>query len=309
MVNSENTNFQYNRVEFDVLNDFFLELNQDCKANNWVDIEMFYYSKLKNLFRKNQFEKIKVLNDQFADVKDEFEKYISRVVNPTQNLSEHFLPEISNLFLPIHNGESYNTDFIEKLTYKVRDIVEAEKSIYSCVHLLTFNYTSTLDCYEETLNLNDDWKVNHIHGLAESEDNKSEDNKIVFGFGDERDNLFHELENENVNEYLRFMKSSAYLKTKNYFNLLNFIESEEFVVEIFGHSCGLSDRTLLKTIFEHSNCCQIFLSYYKNKDSNNDNFHDLSLNISRHFDDKIMLRRKVANKKFSISLPQRKPTD
>ncbi len=293
--------YQNNYAVLTVHNDFFLELNQDCTVTKWVDIEMFYYNKLKKLFHQKQFSKIQDLNNQFEDVKAAFENYIAREVNSANNLNDHYLTEISNLFKPLHDGTRYIPDFVDKLTYKVLNIVNDEIPLISNVHVLSFNYTGTVEIYKQTLDLNDDWEINHIHGFAEDGSNK-----IVFGFGDERDDLFKELENQNVNEYLRFMKSSAYLKTDNYYRFLNFIESGEFVVDIYGHSCGLSDRTLLNTIFENDNCLQIFLSFYKNTSTNEDNFHDLALNISRHFDDKIMMRRKVANKYFSIELPQRK---
>ncbi|MBK6364090.1 MAG: hypothetical protein IPF52_11590 [Saprospiraceae bacterium] len=58
------------------------------------------------------------------------------------------------------------------------------------------------------------------------------------------------------------IKSFDYFKTDNYSKLLAFLESE-FDVYIMGHSCGLSDRTLLSTIFEHENCrkIKIFLQW------------------------------------------------
>lgn len=300
MVKTKNT-YQKNYADFKVHNDFFLELNQDCTTTNWVDIEMFYYSKLNKLFRQKQFSKIKDLNMQFEDVKDAFEHYIAKTMSSIQDLEKYYSPEIANLLLPLHSGSQYDINFVNKLTFKNQSKIADEDQIISNVHVLSFNYTQTVAIYKESLEQNDSYEINHIHGIAEDSVNK-----IVFGFGDERDGLFSQLENENENEYLRFMKSSSYLKTVNYFMLLNFIESGEFVVDIYGHSCGLSDRTLLKTIFENDNCLQIFLSFYKNTSTSEDNFHDLSLNISRHFDDKIMMRRKVANKYFSIALPQRK---
>lgn len=289
-------------VYFKVKNKFFLELNTSNKETNWVDIEMFYYKKLVLLFDNSQFNKIKELNDEFNDVKDEFESYIASIVNSTENLSEHYMDEMSKLFQPIYKLEKYHNDFLSKLTYKNREIADKEMErvskvgydIESYIHILSFNYTNTIECYKTILDKSGGYEINNIHGIAGQ--------NIIFGFGDERDKVFSELENKNVNEYLRFMKSSAYLQNSRYFDLLNFIESDNYIVEIYGHSCGLSDRTLLKTIFEHKNCLQVFLSYYHKNDG--DNFFDLSLNISRHFDDKQMLRRKVANKEFSTLLPQ-----
>jgi hypothetical protein len=55
-----------------------------------------------------------------------------------------------------------------------------------------------------------------------------------------------------------------------------------------GYSCGLSDRTLLNTIFEHNNRSIKF--YYETKDDNGvvikDNYTEIIQNISRHFNKK-----------------------
>ena len=71
-----------------------------------------------------------------------------------------------------------------------------------------------------------------------------------------------------------------------------------------GHSCGLSDRVMLNTIFEHENCRSIKIFYHKKKDGT-DNYSDIVQNISRHFKEKSLMRRKIVNKSLSIPLPQK----
>jgi len=83
---------------------------------------------------------------------------------------------------------------------------------------------------------------------------------------------------------------------------LNWVETKEFQVYIFGHSCGLSDRTLLNTIFENNNCRSIKLFYHQKESS--DNFIEIMQNISRHFNKKGFMRSKIVDKTISISLPQ-----
>jgi len=68
-----------------------------------------------------------------------------------------------------------------------------------------------------------------------------------------------------------------------------------------GHSCGISDRTLLKLLFEHKKCLSIKIYYHK-IDSVTDNYSDVVRNISRNFTDKSLMRRKVINKKDSSPL-------
>ena len=115
------------------------------------------------------------------------------------------------------------------------------------------------------------------------------------------------IENLNKNEYLKNFKSFQYLKNSNFKKLLDFIDDDRYEVLILGHSCGLSDRTLLNSIFENINCRLIRVFYYKWKDKNtgdfNDNYTEISQNISRHFDDKTLMRRKLVNKTFCEALP------
>lgn len=164
---------------------------------------------------------------------------------------------------------------------------------------LNFNYTSTeklylnhkeFEPYHEYKDLNKD--IIHIHGLI----NKKE-NEIIFGFGDEIDSDYHEIEKLNENEYLENIKSIKYLETDNYKKVLEFLNGSGYQIYIFGHSCGLSDRTLLSTLFNHKNCHSIKLFYHQ-KDNENDNYSDIIRNISRNFPDKSLMRDKVVNKLY-----------
>ena len=101
----------------------------------------------------------------------------------------------------------------------------------------------------------------------------------------------------NDNECLRHIKSIRYLESDSYRKMLEFIESDSFQIIIMGHSCGLSDRTLLSTLFEHENCVSIKPCYYINKDGI-DNHLDIIQNISRNFTDMKLMRDRVVNKTF-----------
>mgnify|MGYP000742337772 CR=1 FL=1 len=69
-----------------------------------------------------------------------------------------------------------------------------------------------------------------------------------------------------------------------------------------GSSCGLSDRTLLNTIFENENCRLIKIFYHKNGES--DNFTELTQNISRHFNKKSLMRAKIVHKSPKQIMPK-----
>lgn len=169
---------------------------------------------------------------------------------------------------------------------------------------LNFNYTFTDKIYNnprEFDQFNDNRytsvKSIHIHGTTDSRDK----NPVIFGFGDEIDDDYKSIEKLNDNNYLENIKSINYLETDNYKNLLEYINSGNFQVFIFGHSCGISDRTLLNTIFEHENCASIKLFYHQ-KAEDVDNYSDIVRNISRNFNDKAKMRDRVVNKNYCEQL-------
>lgn len=170
------------------------------------------------------------------------------------------------------------------------------------VLFVNFNYTTTEQFYDTSptdSEFGNDVSTNiiHIHGIL----NNKTDNKIIFGFGDEIDKDYLEIENLNDNEYLQNIKSMKYLESDSYKRLLEFINSNNYQVFIFGHSCGVSDRTLLNTLFEHKNCSSI-KPYYRQKNDGTDNYSEIIKNISRNFTDKASMRDRVVNKKYTNAI-------
>jgi uncharacterized pyridoxamine 5'-phosphate oxidase family protein len=139
--------------------------------------------------------------------------------------------------------------------------------------------------------------INYIHGEL-----NSEENPIIFGFGDEHDKHYLGFEDEKNDELFKHIKSFNYYKTSNYHNLIRFINSDDFQVYIIGHSCGLSDRTMLKEIFEHENCKSIKIFYFEKSENEND-YTNKTYDISRHFTDKGLMRKKIVP--FDKSKPLR----
>ena len=166
---------------------------------------------------------------------------------------------------------------------------------------LNFNYTKTDSPYHGYVR---SWSSSepdsiYIHGLL-----NDKDNPIIFGYGDELDENYKELERANDNLFLENIKSVRYLFTNNYTRLSSFVESAPYQVYIFEHSCGNSDRTLLHYLFEHPNCVSIKPFYYKNGDGQ-DNYMDIASNITRAFNDKHALRTRVVNRSDCKPLPQK----
>ena len=99
------------------------------------------------------------------------------------------------------------------------------------------------------------------------------------------------LENEDNDELLKNIKPFYYPATPNYNELIDFVEDDVLEVYILGHSLGLSDRVLLKTIFENEKCKSIRLFHRGTKESH----IKKCISISRHFKDKISMRRKIVD--------------
>ena len=160
--------------------------------------------------------------------------------------------------------------------------------------LLNFNYTSTANIYVSKLDM---YSLTHIHIHG----NLNNPQSVIFGYGDELDDNFKNLLRKNDNEYLKNVKSIKYLESSNYRKMLEFIESDSYQVYIMGHSCGISDRTLLNTLFEHKNCVSIKPFYHKRNDGS-DNYMEIVQNISRNFTDMKLMRDRVVNKTLCKSL-------
>jgi hypothetical protein len=241
-------------------NDFLGIITEKSLSSKWVDIENEYYIELCKLLDTTIYELVKKLNDEFSHIRSSLYFYLTKLEEPTKLNSIE-----QNIYMPI----DYN--------YFIKKPVNER---FGSLLFLSFNYTNTENLYMVGRN---NHKINHIHGEI-----RNPDNPIIFGYGDEIDEKYKKLEQMN-NDYLSFIKSFMYNKTINYQNMLRFIYSDQYEVFIMGHSCGISDRTLLNTLFENENCLSIKIFYHQIDETNN-NYLDLYMDISRNFTDKKRMR-------------------
>ncbi len=259
---------------------FFKDIIETQIDYKWVDIECLYYKHLLELYKKSadrlqskihtNRENVISLNECLNSIKCKLVKYLKSLDTAQPNAELHSIlrEEISKTY---NNAKSNTKPYHE-------------------IQFLVFNYTSTVEIYNCTdIVPSANVTYNYIHGkLTDTE------KPIIFGYGDETDDHYSKIESLNVNEYLDNIKSFNYLKTGNYRNLARFVDSDEYVVCIMGHSCGLSDRVLLKSIFEHINCQSIRIYYHLRKDKSDD-FFEKTQEISRHFNSNLKdsMRRKI----------------
>lgn len=311
---NRNNNNRDGVFEITFFNQFF-KIISDMLTENWVDIENVYYDILKSIskgnYRKYNYPwGISQLNTEFEQVKNLLEKYLNKI-DKIQDANNSILKYFK---LINENVEDYFLEFpkqdreeLEKFQNNYN--VNREEGINIITYCLNFNYTQTIDNYIKiTKEFKNDRNYGEVINLQIHGRLNDNNNRINFGFGDEMDDDYKAIENLDNNEYLKNFKSFQYLQNLNYKTLLDFIDSNKFQVVIIGHSCGLSDRTLLNTIFEHNNCRSIKVFYYEEKDKDGkvikDNYTEIIQNISRHFNKKKLMREKIVNKILCKPLPQ-----
>lgn len=314
-------------------------LERICKSietKGWVDIEADYYAMLVEC--KGKKDELERLNKDFAIIKNLLIEYLNEIQENHIN-EELISSDIKNaillpfskkeiavsseqvwrsfvgsrvnsdkqfysLLLKDYEAASIDNNTLEQIGHKeysallndgkLDDSRAKQLLLPERIMLLNFNYTRTADLY---LPNNSRFIVNHIHGEL------SNPESVIFGYGDEADDEYKLLVKQNDNEYLKYTKTSRYLEADKYRQLLTFINSAPYQVCIMGHSCGLSDKTMLNTLFEHDNCVSIKPYYYENEQGN-DNYLDMVQNISRNFTNPQLMRDRVVNKNSCEPLPQ-----
>lgn len=323
--------------DFSIMSPLFQRI---CKQMSfgWVDIENEYYSMLVECKgKKDELEKLNkdfaviqgllieyLLSAQIADIDNSYFKLISACLfAPFQ--AKDISVKAKDKWIDFLKRRFGDSDLIDNIKlYKPFDAKERVKRVHEFknaykdqiefmgvesidgdvlphdmlypdrIMFLNFNYTNTADFYFPD---HPSFILNNIHGKLTKPEN------VIFGYGDELDSSFKQLQDMNDNECLRHIKSIHYLESDNYRRMLEFVESGPFQVVIMGHSCGLSDRTMLNTLFEHENCVSIKPYYYVNEQGK-DNYLDIVQNISRNFTNPQLMRDRVVNKTFCEPLPQ-----
>ena len=314
---------------------FYKRIKKQYETKGWVDIENEYYDLLtKYAIKEYSIQRMVELNTQLNIIKNKLVEYLNiigkrpipvnneiseRIYAPIKPIdisaqSQQFLKNMVDIWIDerraivkekIHRYGLDEEEYTKYIDY-FRENYKLGKCLYtdipcayllpSSVMLLSFNYTPTAQLYHRE----DISFINYIHGRATDNDTPQ---SIIFGYGDELDDKFKQLQNLNENECLRNIKSIKYLEADNYRQVMSFIESDLYQVYIMGHSCGQSDGTLLNTLFEHKNCISIKPFYYQKEDGT-DNYMEIVQNISRNFTDMKLMRDRVVNKTKCEALPQ-----
>lgn len=331
-----------NLLEIEVIfSPLIKRIKESVEKKNWVDIEADYYDLLKDCLKNNSTIEVSKLHEHFAYLQEKLIEYLLEIQVKSTNkdivlssIKEKIYEPISKYDIAISAQEQFGEFMAERANGdKICDVInyyEDEASMLKgmTIHnirtyqkglfindeiwnhlnhknpvlvpdnilIVNFNYTNIASLYLSP-RIREHFQLNNIHGTLDNPQS------VIFGYGDEMDKYYQELEDLNDNNYLTYIKSSKYLDASNYRKLLQFVESAPYQIYIMGHSCGNSDRTLLNTLFEHENCISIKPFYYQREDGS-DNYIEIAQNISRNFKDKQALRAKVVPKDCCEPLPQ-----
>ncbi len=243
-------------------NSLFEKYNE---LNTWSDLEGHYFEILNSYMFDSDV--INIINEEFDYIKYKLENYL--ITNVEDKMGD---PDINH---KIHNS-------IFNYEHKYKGYISSN-------YFVSFNYTSKLlnQYYKWNKNKSPDNNYGtepiYIHGKL-----IDKSNPIVFGYGDDNSDDYMKLKNWKSNNLLTNFKTFQYLRTINYKAVLGLLK-EPIFVQVYGHSLGLSDKTLLKTIFQHPNTVHIEVKYYENESRYFENMY----NLSRIIDDNEMMRSKV----------------
>lgn len=271
-------------------NGLMSNLLQMCEVG-WVDIEGVYFDLLKVIINANKMKPNRDILNSIDDLNEELSFLILELKTYLQEIETKISENKAEKYLQQFKADLNKAEF-SFLHNNLEDIELGN------VYFLNFNYTNSLT---DILGYFNDFKFtqNFIHGNLENIDNP-----IIFGFGDEMDSVYKEMEELNDNRFFKHIKSFQYFKTPYYRMLLSFLNSGNYQVCIYGHSCGLSDRIMLNEIFENENCKSIKIYYY-----NDDDFTNKTMEISRHFNSNQLMRKKIVEKSKYDLIPQVKEMD
>lgn len=245
------------------------------KYQKWSDLETLYF---KLISSNRKIDEVKLINKEFEYLKKLLEYYLYNEIEGKINISN------LNLENPFYSR------------HIIKDRI---------LGVLNFNFTSkVLSYYINNLNnehpklIHNNFKLINVHGQL-----FNATNPIIFGYGDDNSAHYKEIQDREENELLINFKTFQYLSNDNYKMALGLLELEKNIkVEIIGHSCGMTDKTLLKTIFEHPNVSNIEYKYH----SESKYYYENIYNMSRIFSDNSLMRKKVIDFRNTSNIPQNK---
>lgn len=276
---------------------FITSLYNQGTLNNWVDIEQTYFNALYVI--KDKKEDVRKINSQLEFLKIELNNYLFRV---SENVT------VENGFILKDYIQAFERIVLSDPKFdRIKFLSKTYASPSSTNLFLNFNYTTHIKNILDNANFNGGDHIINIHGSiidnTEEDSNERIKNELIFGYGDDNSKRFKELKERHSREHSKNNKTYKYFLSDKYDQLFKFINSNNlYEVIILGHSCGLSDRVLLKEIMSNENCISIRILHYPNTED----YSEKVFNLSRILDDPIKERTKIMHFNNKDKVPQLK---
>ncbi len=254
---------------------FLAEIFKEYENKLWVDIETMYYKALLKHSTNQDNKEIYIINEDLEILKYLLQEYLSNKVESKIGTKKSCIyDEIYNIFKKHAPGNGKDS--------KTR-------------YLVNFNFTSKeLLRYKELFS--NGKNIINIHGQL-----NNPDNPIIFGYGDDDSEEYKKLAKSDNDALLKNFKTFHYAITSNYVQVLGILENyENIYIQIIGHSCGASDKTMLKTIFQHPNVAKIEYLFHGEESRFFKNLYSLS----RIFDETALMRKKIIHLNATDKIPQ-----
>lgn len=244
----------------------------ELKDPKWSDIEDVYYESLLKCHEHFNTEKEETIHEELSITKLNRDFRVLRT-----KLIEYL---------------KFAYESIDKENIEFKNLVIRMKSIFNAsdandeeigkILFICFNYTKTLELYGysalEGSIPDSNSEIVYIHGSL------SDDNSVVFGYGDELDSYSMNVRENKDNAFLEFNKAVLYARSGEYQKISSFIYGEDdYEVYILGHSCANSDRALLNELFTNDHCKFIKYYYFDGGQGKEANFREQISNLYRIF--------------------------
>jgi hypothetical protein len=217
----------------------------------WVDIESEYFKALRDIISKQSSKQrgyVVQLNHQLTTLGAALKTYL---VQETKNFNISEVHESSPDFADTIVSLLFSKILLASGTIPMRNKYGAL--------IVNYNYTDTVNYYVEKNPHQYKVEILNLHGTLT-------DDSLIFGFGHVENAAYEMIKHSEIKEAFDGLKMYNYIKTKHYSKLLRYIESDFFEVIILGHSCGKSDGTTMRMIFEHKNCQKITVTHIGEKE-------------------------------------------
>lgn len=263
----ENTN----QIDTIISNTFLGKLYRG-NYDHWFDIEHAFFQEI--LIHKNT-----------ADRRQDSNRLVAK--EGMIKLNREFLEIKKALF------EYLETVRVKK-NHVVQHFLDTHLKGVSEVYILNFNYTSTIEQYILEYTRNQNIETNYIHGSLD-------DDHIIFGYGNDKDPVYDEIKNLEIDEFLKHFKPIEYQNHNSYGQLYEraLDKFKSYDVLVIGHSLGTTDKTLLSEILNTPKLGKLICCKRKDLEHQpelvQEEFTKLNMKASRIFSDELTKRKKMVN--------------